>query len=62
MASIKYGVYFYGSEHEEESLCYSGRSVFLVNRKDDAEKYCNGLRDEFPKCNYKVCILVVDDA
>lgn len=62
MSSIKYGVYFYGSEHEEDSLCYTGKGVFLRTNREDAEGYCKELQDTNPEVTYKVCILVVDDA
>ena len=62
MASIKYGVYFYGSEHEQESLCYTGKDVFLSTNREDAEEYCKQLQQVIPDVTYKVCILVVDDA
>lgn len=61
MSSIKYGVYFYGSEHEEETLCYIGKHVFLSTSRDIAEDYCKELQGMNPGMTYKVCILVVDE-
>ena len=62
MSSIKYGVYFYGSKYEEESLCYVGKNVFLSTGREHAENYCKELQGMHPAMTYKVCILVVDDA
>ena len=61
MSSIKYGVYFYGSKHEEESLCYIDKRVFLSTSREIAEGYCKELQGMNPEATYKVCILVVDD-
>lgn len=62
MASIKYGVYFYGSEYEEEFLYYVGKNVFLSTSREHAENYCKELKGMNKGMTYKVCILVVDDA
>ena len=62
MASIKYSVWFHGSEAEHESICWEHRKPFITDSKEKADEFLKFMKDNnFKGDAYSVCMIIVND-